>query len=238
MIVGIMQPYFFPYLGYWQLIHAVDHFVLLDEVQYIRHGWVNRNRILKPGGGWQYIVAPLEKHALTAEISAVKAKPDSDWRDLIVRQLAHYKRRARYYEETVELLRRSLASEQCGISQINFTSITELCRTLGIETKVTLSSEHAFSYETVESAGDWALAICHQLGASRYINPIGGAHLFDQDKFASKNIDLGFLEPGEVVYSQKQAFEPWLSIIDVLMFNGVGQTKALLDNYSIKAKPQ
>ena len=71
MKIAIMQPYFFPYIGYWKLIHAVDRFVTFDDAQYIRHGWVNRNRILKPGGGWQYIVVPLTKHSLTESIKNV-----------------------------------------------------------------------------------------------------------------------------------------------------------------------
>jgi hypothetical protein len=93
MKIAIMQPYFFPYIGYWQLIHAVDRFVLFDDAQYIRHGWVNRNRILKPGGGWQYILVPLKKHALTESIKNVQVNPDGKWHELIVRQLAHYKKK-------------------------------------------------------------------------------------------------------------------------------------------------
>lgn len=238
MTVAIMQPYFFPYVGYWQLIQAADHFVLLDDAQYMRHGWINRNRILKPGGGWQYVVVPLEKHSLTAPISAVKARADNDWRDLIIRQLAHYRKKAGHYEETIELVSRALANKQDGIAQINSAVIRELCRAFGIKTKVTISSEYSFNYDDVECAGDWAHVICQQLGASRYINPIGGANLFDQRKFASKNIALEFLKPGEIVYSQRQPFEPSLSIIDVLMFNGIDQTKTLIGDYSIEAKLQ
>ena len=87
MIVAIMQPYFFPYIGYFQLINSVDRFILFDDVQYIRHGWVNRNRILKPEEGWQYIIAPLQKHRQTELIRDIKLKEGDDWKKKILRQL-------------------------------------------------------------------------------------------------------------------------------------------------------
>ncbi|MGC7846714.1 WbqC family protein [Desulforudis sp. 1088] len=90
MRAAVMQPYFSPYIGYWQLIHAVDTFVLFDDVQYIRHGWINRNRILKPGGGWQYIIA-LKKHSKNDLIRNIQAHPTLEWKARILRQLEHYK---------------------------------------------------------------------------------------------------------------------------------------------------
>ena len=105
MKLGIMQPYFFPYIGYWQLILASDVFVLLDDVQYIRHGWINRNRILSPSGGWQYIVVPLERHSATALIRNVNTHPNIDWKGLsMVRQLYHYKRKSRHCAVTIRLV--------------------------------------------------------------------------------------------------------------------------------------
>ena len=120
-----MQPYFFPYIGYWQLIHAADCFVLFDDAQYMRHGWINRNRILKPGGGgWQYILVPLNKHTATESIKNVQAHPDKQWKELIIGQLTHYKKKARYFDEINELVREILFSntEKC-IATINFVII-------------------------------------------------------------------------------------------------------------------
>ena len=230
-----MQPYFFPYIGYWQLIHAADHFVLFDDAQYMRHGWVNRNRILKPGGGWQYILVPLKKHAMTEPVKNVLAHPDKKWRELIVGQLAHYKKKAQYFDETNELVREILFStNNQSIAAINFTIIKKVSVYLGIKTEITASSDHNFDYVNVGDAGEWALRIAEQMGASEYINPASGAELFDSEKFSSGNIKLTFLQSQKVVYSQGGDFEPSLSIIDVLMFNGIEDTKELLNCYSIE----
>lgn len=231
-----MQPYFFPYIGYWQLIHAADRFVLFDDAQYMRHGWVNRNRILKPGGGWQYILVPLKKHEVTETIRNVEAHPDKDWKELIIAQLAHYKKKARYFDETNELVRKILfGNNEKSIAAINFAIINKLCAYLDIEKEIIQSSEQNFDYSDVGDAGEWALRISEQMGASEYINPVSGAELFDRDKFSSSNIRLSFLKPHDIVYSQRGDFEPSLSIIDVLMFNGIEGTKGLLEEYSIES---
>ena len=236
MKLAIMQPYFFPYIGYWQLIHAADRFVLFDDAQYMRHGWVNRNRILKPGGGWQYILVPLKKHEVTESIKNVHAHPDKKWRELIIAQLAHYIKKARYFDETNELVRETLFSNnEQSIAAINFAIINKLCEYLDIKKEIIVSSEQNFDYSNVGDAGEWALRISEQMGASEYINPAAGAELFDREKFSSSNIRLSFLKPREIVYSQRGDFEPSLSIIDVLMFNGIEGTKELLKNYSIES---
>jgi WbqC-like protein family len=234
MKLGIMQPYFFPYIGYWQLIHAADAFVLLDDVQYIRHGWINRNRIFNPAGGWQYIQIPLAKHAHTELIRNITAHPSQDWKTKLLGQLDHYKRRAPHYDETVEIVRAILARlDDPRVCRINFAILTALCGALGLDRKILVSSECGFGYDNVADAGDWALRIAEQLGADAYINPISGADLFDSAKFAASGITLWFLQPEEVVYSRRGPFEPSLSIIDVLMFNGIVGTQALLSRYAL-----
>ena len=234
MRLAIMQPYFFPYIGYWQLIHAVDCFVLFDDAQYIRHGWINRNRILKPGGGWQYILAPLRKHEVTESIKNVIVHPDKKWKDLILAQLAHYKKKARYFDETIELVREVLFSNnEQSIALINFAIINKLCVYLDIKKEIILSSEQNYDYAHVGDAGEWALRISEQIGASEYINPAAGSGLFDREKFSASNIRLSFLNTEEIDYPQRGDFEPFLSIIDVLMFNGNECTKELLKKYSI-----
>jgi len=232
--LAIMQPYFFPYIGYWQLIQSADCFVLFDDAQYMRHGWVNRNRILKPGGGWQYVLVSLKKHELKDPIKHVYAHPDKDWRELILGQLAHYKKKARYYDETVETLRKILfGCEEQSIAAINSYTIRSICSYLSINTEIIVSSESNFDYSNVGDAGEWALRIAEQMGASEYINPVAGEDLFSRDKFKSSNIKLSFLTTKDIVYSQRGEFEPWLSIIDVLMFNGVEGTIGLLDKYYV-----
>ena len=235
MKIAIMQPYFFPYIGYWQLIYSVDIFILFDEAQYIRHGWVNRNRILKPGSGWQYIIVPLKKHDLTESIKNVQAHPNKKWKELIIRQLAHYKKKARYFDETNEVVKEVLFSNnEQSIAAINLDTILKLCAYLGIKKEIIVSSEQNFNYADVGDAGEWALRIAEQMGAAEYINPAAGAELFNREKFSFSNIKLSFLKSQELIYSQPGVFEPALSIIDILMFNGIDETKDLLKNYSIE----
>lgn len=236
MKLAIMQPYFFPYIGYWQLIHAADKFVLFDDAQYMRHGWVNRNRILKPNGGWQYITVPLKKHSVTELIKNVQVQPQDEWSKLIIRQIAHYKKKARYFDETSELIN-NILQNQVGLSiaEINFYSIKKICEHLDIKKEIIVSSEQNFDYSNIVDAGEWALRIAEQMGVDEYINPAAGDELFNRDKFSLSNIKLSFLKPQEIEYSQRGIFEPSLSIIDVLMFNGIDGTKKLLENYAIKS---
>jgi hypothetical protein len=239
MKLAIMQPYFFPYIGYWQLIHAVDCFVLFDDAQYMRHGWINRNRILKPSGGWQYILVPLKKHSQVESIKNVLANPDIDWKKRILGQLAHYKKKARYFNETNDAVKEIFSEVNVqSIAGINSAIIYKMCTYLDIKKELVVSSEKNFDYENVGDSGEWALRIAEQMGADEYINPVSGAELFSQEKFASSNIALSFLKTKEITYSQQGVFEPLLSIIDVMMFNGINGTKELLVNYSIELSDQ
>jgi len=239
MKVGIMQPYFFPYIGYWQLIQATDTFVLFDDVQYIRHGWINRNRIINPAGGWQYIQIPVTKHHHTELIRNITARAGEDWRAKLLGQLDHYKHRGLHYRETVEIVRTILLGlDDPRICRINLAILRGICAALGVDRKMLISSECGFDYSGVTDAGEWALRIAEQLRADTYINPISGVELFDTAKFAASGIGLSFLQPDDIVYPRRGAFEPWLSIIDVLMFNGVEGTKSLLNRYSLHPHPK
>jgi hypothetical protein len=236
MKLAIMQPYFFPYIGYWQLITAADKFVLFDDAQYIRHGWISRNRILKPTGGWQYIIVPLQKHNVKEKIKNVLAHPENKWKDQIVAQLSHYKKKAGYFDETIQLLHESFSElTENSIATINFSLIKRVCKHLCIDKEIIMSSVLHFDYSNVADAGEWALRMAEQLDATEYINPIGGADLFEVEKFASSNIKLSFLKSNEIRYLQRETFEPALSIIDVLMFNGKVNTRDFLNQYSIES---
>src|SRR5678815_4096817 len=108
MKLGIMQPYFFPYLGYFDLIHRVDEWVVFDTAQYIRHGWVNRNRILHPTEGWQYVTVPIQKHLQDISICDVQIVSGGGWRERLERQLHHYRRRAPHYDAVMALVHECL----------------------------------------------------------------------------------------------------------------------------------
>lgn len=234
MRVAGMQPYFFPYIGYWQLIHACDIFIIFDDAQYINRGWINRNRILKPAGGWQYINAPLQKHSASEKIKNVCISQTIDWKTRIVRQLSHYKTKAPHFSEVMELISSILYGKSVEkISMLNFMAINRLARHLGLKQKIILSSDCKFDYSGIMEPDDWPLQMARQLKATDVINPIGGAKLFRPEKFDSENMKLSFLKSHEISYPQIERFEPSLSIIDVLMFNGVSGTREFLEKYHL-----
>lgn len=234
MKIGVMQPYFFPYLGYFQLIGHVDRFILFDDVQYIRHGWINRNRILKPVEGVQYIIAPLAEHGQTTIIRDIAVKSGNDWKEKISRQLEHYKKRSPFYAEVQKLVTTCWENEETGLARFNAFCLKAVCDYIGIGFKVEISSAMNFDYSNVSDAGEWALRVSEQLGASEYVNPPGGISLFDPAKFEKSNIKLSFIHPQLAAYSQRRTtFEPGLSIIDVLMFNEPAKVREMLANYTI-----
>jgi hypothetical protein len=234
MKTAIMQPYFYPYIGYFQLIQSADRFILLDDVQYIRHGWINRNRILKPGDGLQYIIMPLATHSRETLIKDLRpADPDKN-KDKVLRQIEHYKKAAPFYKTVRTLMGDCFAKHHYSITDMNGYYLKAVCQYIGIDFKVEISSTMGFDYTGVRDAGEWSLRMCEQLHASEYINPIGGMELFDSNKFEKSNIRLQFLEPALKEYRQRRnLFEPGLSIIDVMMFNEPAAIKNLVNEYHV-----
>lgn len=227
-----MQPYFLPYLGYYSLIKNTDKWIVFDEVQYIRHGWIERNRVLKPGEGWQYIGVPLQKHNRDILIKDVKIKAD-DWRDKIFRQIEHYKK-APFYSNTVETLKTAFDIDTDSITLLNANVLQATCNYIGIEFNYNVFSEMGLEIAPVNDAGEWALNISKALKAEVYINPPGGIELFDKDKFDAAGVALQFLKPELQSYSQRrQTFEPGLSILDIMMFNSASDIEKMLDNYQL-----
>jgi len=234
MRIAIMQPYFFPYIGYFQLINAADRFILFDDVQYIRHGWINRNRILKPVAGHQYITVPLAGHSRDTLIKDIKAADIANSKHKMLRQLEHYKKIAPYYKTVIELITDGFATHYNLIGEINGHCLKTVCDYIGIDFKIELSSRLNFDYSHVQAAGEWALHISTQLQATTYINPAGGMELFNPGRFEESNIQLQFLQPGIKEYNQHRPdFEPGLSIIDVMMFNAPAQIRDLLNHYQL-----
>src|ERR1700712_1165001 len=144
MKLAIMQPYFFPYLGYFQLINAAERFILFDDVQYIRHGWINRNRMLKPVEGHQYISVSLDEHNRDTLIKDIKAKEGNEWKDKILRQVEHYKKRSPYYKNVYDLLIKCFAFDETNITKLNGMYLEVVCDYLGISFKSEISSEMNF----------------------------------------------------------------------------------------------
>ena len=236
MKLGIMQPYFFPYLGYLSLIKHTDKFILFDPVQYIRHGWIERNRILKPNDGWQYISVPLEKHDMHTKIKDIKIDNSQDWRTKIFAQLTHYKKKSPFYKETINVIEEGISTPVETITQLNFNTLKATCNYLGIRFNCSIFSEMNMKLDTVNEPDEWALKICLALNADEYWNPPGGQEFFDRQKYTNAGIKLSFQSVNLQFYSQRRGIEnfiPGLSIIDVMMFNSVEQIHEKLDNYEL-----
>ncbi len=233
--LGVMQPYFVPYIGYFALIVHCDRFILFDSAQYVRHSWMNRNRILKPGGGWQYIGVPLAKHPREASIAEVVAAEHEDWRQRMRGQLMHYRKRAPHFDLVMDVLE---AGWKTGphLAQINCGLLHAVLAYLGIERELQFLSALSLDLPPVNDPGGWAPAIAGTLKAERYINPSGGKELFDPDAFARAGVELQFLTHQLPSYPQRtgKPFEAGLSIIDVLMFNDAEAVKEMLHAYILE----
>jgi len=233
MKVAIMQPYFFPYIGYFQLINAVDKFVLYDDIEYTKKGWINRNRILVNGVD-AYISLPLQNDSdfLTVKERYLASSWGKDKKKISNRIKESY-RKAPYFEQSFELIESCLEFNNANLFEFILNSLKETLKFLNIATPIVVSSTIPLSFEL--KAEDKVIAICKKTHASIYINPIGGISLYNKETFKAQEIKLSFLQSNDIVYSQyKNDFVPWLSIIDVIMFNSVGKAIDLLNSYTLK----
>ena len=230
MKLGIMQPYFFPYLGYFDLINYSDRWIIFDTVQYIRHGWINRNRILKPDGDWQYVTVPLKKHGREILIKDVEISANKDWKTRMLAQLQHYKKKAPYFCETYQLVVECLAVNERSISKLNAAILEKICQHLNISFEWEYFSRMNLEMESMKEPGDWAFCISDKLGAKEYVNPSGGATIFDSSKFNEHGIKLTIRNMPALAYECRgYDYIPNLSIIDVLMWNTPNTVKEYLD---------
>lgn len=235
MTVAIMQPYFLPYIGYFQLIACVDEFILFDTPQFIRHGWIERNNILKLDGEPSYIKVPLNKHNRNTSINNVTINNSISWQNKLFAQLTHYKKKAPHYVQTLDLLNTILNLKTNSIVELNYHALNVVCRYLDIKTPIKVWSKMNIEIQDVNAPDEWALEICKALGATHYINPIGGQSFFDVTKYHESNIKINFLESRPIPYKQfTTEFEPFLSIVDVLMFNSKEEIKQMLKEFELK----
>ncbi len=230
-----MQPYFFPYLGYFSLIKQTERFILIDSVQFIKQGWIERNRVLRSDEGWQYIKVPLEKHRRETKISNIRINNAEDWKERIFRLLEHYKKKSLFYNDTISVLDEALNINTNSIVELNKNCIKTVCNYLGIKNTLEIFTEMGMEIDTPSCSDEWALNICRALGnVTEYWNPEGGLGFYDKTKYLNKGVDIKFLKINLEEYPQKhEMFEPGLSIIDVMMFNSPSKINEMLDNYSI-----
>ncbi|MFT5777407.1 MAG: hypothetical protein ACI837_000339 [Crocinitomicaceae bacterium] len=234
MKVGIMQPYFFPNLGHFALINEVDKWIVFDGVQFIRHGWIERNRILKPSEGVQYISVPLVKSGRDTLIRDTKIRSYEPWKDKLLSQLNHYKKRAPHYRKVVQFLEKSFEFETDSIVDLNMHLLRATCDHLSIQFDAEIYSRMNLDHPEVHEPGDWALEISKAVKATNYINPIGGKELFDSEKYAKNGVRINFLEFQPTAYPQKgNQFESGLSIIDVMLFNSIDEIKEMLLKFEL-----
>jgi hypothetical protein len=221
MKLGIMQPYFFPYLGHFALIAAVDEWVVFDVTQYTRKSWINRNRVLRAAGGWQYVSIPLINSSIHVKISEARIAKLGEQEQYALGKISHYRRRAPYYVQACEIVRSTFAGlPDDGLVSLNVAGLRTVCQYLGLPFHCRICSQLAIDYPDGLSAGRWAPWICAKLSADVYINPVGGRELFDPADFANAGVSLQFLDFASFIYdTYPYNFERDISILDVLMWN-------------------
>lgn len=236
MILASHQPYFFPYLGYFSLISAVDSFVFFDITQFNRKSWMTRNRILKPTlDDCQYIRIGIIRPEFKAMFPDCKINPRLKWETKLIAQLEHYKRIAPYYEEIISFLKQLLMKKEELVVDFNINSTKAIARLLKIDTSFFQFSKMKDSVEKADKGCYWGLNFCRSLGADTYINAPGGEKLYPKHDYKNAGITLGFIQHKLYPYSQSNnMFIQKLSIIDVLMFNGIERTSEMVHDYTIK----
>ncbi len=226
--LAIMQPYFFPYIGYFQLINAVDRFVVYDDVNFIKQGWIARNRILLDGRE-HMLSLQLEGASSFKRINEVGVGRNSD---KLLKTLSQAYRKSPFFDRAYPVLEKILTNEDDRLGTYLFTLIETICHYLRIETELILSS--SIPKDNTLRGQDKVLHICEVLGATTYINSSGGKDLYSKDVFSEHGIDLQFLNPSPITYRQfSNEFLPWLSIIDIMMFNSVEAIQEHLGRYEL-----
>lgn len=231
MKVGIMQPYTFPYIGYFQLINYVDKWVVFDDTQYISKGWINRNRILHPDleKEWQYFTVPVKKHSRESRIKDVEINDNLEWRDEFIGKLTSYKKKAPFFVDTVEFIGDCISFKCSNLSEWVIYTLKSTCDYLGIPFNYSIFSQMEINPDNIEHPGQWALEIADAMDADEYINPPSGYRIFNENEFIERNIELRFIKPNLTPYIQRRGyFIPGLSIVDVLMWNDKDTIREML----------
>lgn len=236
MKLAIMQPYFFPYIGYFQLIAASDVFVLHDDVQYIKGGWINRNRILLNGES-RMITLPVQKDAYDLPINARKYVDDQQARKSIINLIKQAYVKAPCYRQVLPLLDELLMFRDRNVARFNENLIRCIANFIGLGCKIITSS--GMEKDDSLAGESRVLDMCKLLDAKDYTNPIGGTGLYHQETFRKCGITLRFIEAQNERYTQYgDGWIPFLSIIDVLMFNSVDEVRLLLTKYRLLSSPE
>ncbi len=232
MTLAIMQPYIFPYIGYFQLMNVVDEFIIYDNIEFTKKGWINRNRILANGTD-SFITLPLKKDS---DYLTVKERRLADtWlvdRKKILNKINGSYKKAPYFNNVYPIIEQCLLFNDINLFRFILNSIEVIKRYLNISTSLTISSSLNIDHSL--KAEKKVIEICKIREADTYINSIGGTALYTKDDFKQQAIKLCFLKTGDIQYRQfNNDFVPHLSIIDVMMFNSIDEIKLMLNNYKL-----
>lgn len=228
--LGIMQPYFMPYIGYWQLLSAVDAFVLYDNIRYTKKGWINRNRFLKHDQDATFTV-PLKKDSDCLDVVQRSVADDFD-RDKLLNQIDASYRKAPFFKTVFPVVSAIIRAERRNLFDYIYHSIRVTTDFLGVKTPIVISSTLALDHSLKGESK--VVAICKAMGATNYINPIGGQTLYSKLRFLTHGLTLEFIQTRPMGYQQYNGeFVPNLSIIDVMMFNSKESIRAMLGEYDL-----
>ena len=228
MKVAIMQPYFFPYIGYFQLINAVDIFIVYDDVNFIKQGWITRNSILLNKKKHSFILEVVGASSFKKIKEITLGKNNKK----LLKTIEQEYKKAPFFSVVFPIIQEILLNDENDLSKFLIFSLQKICGYLQIDTVFRISSEIDKNKEL--KGQDKVIAICKKLEATNYINAIGGQELYDKDTFNKNKISLNFIKSQLVHYTQfNNDFIPWLSIVDVLMFNSVKDVKLMLNQYEV-----
>lgn len=229
--VAIMQPYFFPYLGYYQMLSAVDKFVLLDDVNFIMRGYINRNSILLNGQAHKFSI-PLEKPSQNKLIKETKLNFLTKDKENFLKTITMAYKKAPFFNDFYPVLENIVNNDENDLTKYLKYSFEKIKDYLQIDTEILLSSE--IEKDNSLKAQDRIIEINKQLDSTQYINAIGGQELYNKADFTKNNIQLNFIKMNDIKYKQfNNDFVPNLSVIDVLMFNSKEEAKELFNKYTL-----
>lgn len=231
MRLAIMQPYFMPYIGYFQLIAAVDLFIVYDNIKYTKKGWINRNRILVNGRDEMFSL-PLKSDSDSLNIDQRVLAADFN-REKLLNKVSGAYLRAPHFADVFPLVEEIVRYEERNLFRFLHHAIVKTCAHLGIRTEIRVSSDVAIDHSLASQ--EKVLAICRELGAKTYVNASGGRELYSAEAFHANGIELAFIQSKPLEYPQLgETFVPWLSIIDVMMFNNHATIQTSLNtNYEL-----
>ncbi|WP_026657841.1 WbqC family protein [Butyrivibrio sp. AC2005] len=233
--VGLHQTYFFPYLGYFTIMNNVDIFVYADSLQYIKQGWVNRNRIISESGQVQYINVPIKHASQKTPANEVEIDYDKPWEEAIINKLWYYKKKAPYYNEVVGILEQLFSKKYDSIAALTMESTNLVQKWLGREApKYKLSDINLEEHDKI-MRDEWGIIVTnHFPDADTYRNAPGGIKFYDRLKYGFAGMNIEFLQNRLRPYDQKNdEFIPGLSIIDVMMFNTPEEVNEMISDYYV-----